>query len=86
MALFSASPRALQLAERREMVINAVQPWILGCGASAGGGTWSWLPQPVRDESRPAADAAAAGCELESASTAQSAPPGCGYPWGAFSS
>lgn len=76
-ALFSESPRALQLAERHVIVINTMQLWILRCSASAGGGTW--LPQPVPDKSRSAADAAAAACELEFVSLAQAAPPQCGY-------
>lgn len=78
-ALFSESPRALQLAERWEIMINTTQLWILGCSPSAGGGTW--LPQPVLDKSGSAADAAAAGCELEFACT----PPGRGYACVVFS-
>lgn len=82
-ALFSESPRALQLAERRGIVINTMQLWILRCGASAGGGTQ--LLQPVLDKSSSAAAAAAAaGCELQFAPTVQSAPPGRGYARVAF--
>lgn len=60
MALFSESPRALQLAERCEIVLCTMQQcWVLGCGALAGGGTW--LPRLVPDRSSSAA-AAGLGC------------------------